>query len=86
MIFDRQKACQNDDFLAPCEIAFRIVNTMFFAWRYICTNQALHMTLLAKVFLPPLATSHQVGSLVKNESELKLTFKFNTNQKVPQKT
>ena len=30
MIFDRQKACQNDDFSAPCEIAFRIVNTMVF--------------------------------------------------------
>ena len=28
LIFDRQKACQNYDFLAPCEIAFRIVKHM----------------------------------------------------------
>ena len=28
LIFDRQKPCQNDDFLVTCEIAFRIVKRM----------------------------------------------------------
>ena len=30
VVFDRQKICQNYDFSAPCETAFRTVKTMVF--------------------------------------------------------